>query len=131
MFTFFPNNDKERRIVLSPNHLCSITCLPDLFELFQKIFILRYAFLYVPDDAFFVDKIGDPLAAVKRPHLSVCIREKRKGELVLLAEFLVSIEAVRAHTQHLGVEAFEVRDVLLERLYLVCSDRREILHIEG
>ena len=102
-----------------------------LVNLLQDSLVVGHALFYVENYAFLVDKKADPSRPVQSLDLAARIDKKREGQAQRLGEPLVGFEIVGAHTQHLGVAAFEGFDVLLERRHLGRSAAGEILEVEG
>jgi hypothetical protein len=50
---------------------------------------------------------------------------------MFLGKLPVCFQTVRTDTQHLGVQAFEALQLLLESLQFACSDRGKVCKVEG
>jgi hypothetical protein len=69
--------------------------------------------------------------SVKGLDLSIRIRDQGKLETEFLAESLVGFDIIRTDAQDLGVEAFELLDILLESLQLTRSAGGEVFEVKS
>ena len=93
--------------------------------------MLRHSLLNEADYTLPVDYKGDPALSVKGLYLSIRICDQRKLETELLAKFLVGFNIVRTDAQDLGVEAFELLEILLESLHLTRSAGTKVFEVKS